>query len=61
VGVEEEFPIYLGCKISKAKLVVGLSGKMHTVSCKICSIVEHKEKLLVPKLDQLIKHNGRKK
>jgi hypothetical protein len=34
---------------------------MHMVSCKISSIVELKEKLLVPKLDELIKHNGRKK
>jgi hypothetical protein len=34
---------------------------MHMVSCKICSIVEHKERLLVPKLDELTKHNGRKK
>ncbi len=34
---------------------------MHMVSCKICFTVEHKDKLLFPKLGELIKHNERKK
>jgi len=33
-----------------------MDGKMKMVGCKVCSIVERKEKLLVPKLDYLVKH-----
>jgi hypothetical protein len=34
---------------------------MHHVWCKISTNVERKEKLLIPKLDGLDKHNGRTK
>ncbi len=36
-------------------------GKVHQVRCKVCSIIEGKEKLLAPKLDNLWKHANRKK
>jgi hypothetical protein len=35
--------------------------KMKMVRCKICFNIEGREKLLVPKLDSLIKHFGLKK
>jgi len=39
-------------------LVFGKDGKMRMVRCKVCSTVEGREKLLVPKLDFLVKHFG---
>ncbi len=48
-------------KFQWAKLVVGVHGKLHYMWCKICTNVEHREKLLVPKLGVLYKHNGRRK
>jgi len=41
-----------------SKLVCGKDGKMHKVKCWVCSKVEGRDKLLVPKLDYLIKHSG---
>jgi len=43
------------------ELVMGANGKLHHVWCKICTDIEHKEKLLVLKLDNLHKHSIRKK
>ncbi len=40
---------------------MGEDGRMHHVYCRICIGVEQREKLLVPKLDRLYKHNGRRK
>lgn len=48
-------------KFQWAKLVVRVHGKLHYVRCKICTNVENKEKMLVPKLGVLYKHNGRRK
>ena len=36
-------------------------GKIRQVRCKICSDVEGRDKLLVPKVDSLYKHCGRRK
>jgi hypothetical protein len=36
-------------------------GKVHQVRWKVCTKIEGKEKLLAPKLDNLWKHNGRRK
>ncbi len=43
------------------KLVMGEVGQMHHVRSKICTKVGCKDKLLVPKLDGLHKHVGKKK
>jgi len=43
------------------KLVIGEDGQMHHVRCKICTKVGCKDKPLVPKLDGLHKHVGRRK
>lgn len=48
-------------KLPWAEAVVGESGLITQVRCKICSDVEGREKLLVPKLDSLYKHAGRRK
>ncbi len=58
MGVESNLPRYMGGKISE--LVVGLDGKVKMVQCKVCSTIEQREKILVPKLDGLIKHSGRR-
>lgn len=44
-----------------AESVVNADGKIRQVHCKICTEVEGKEKLLVPKLEFLWKHCGRRK
>jgi hypothetical protein len=41
--------------------VVDAHGKVHQVRCKVCTKIKGKEKLLAPKLDNLWKHNGRRK
>jgi hypothetical protein len=41
------------------KLIVGPNGKIRMVQCKVYSIVEHEEKLLVFKLDGLKEHNDK--
>lgn len=38
-------------KFPWGELIVGLDGKRQKVSCTICSIVEQREKLHIPKLD----------
>jgi hypothetical protein len=40
---------------------MGVDGCVHRVKCKICSKVEHKDKLLAPKWDSLQKHADYKK
>jgi hypothetical protein len=41
--------------------ICGEDGKMCMVKCRICSKVKGKDKLLVPKLNSLIKHSGMQK
>lgn len=36
-------------------------GEVHLVRCKKCTFVEGKQKLLTPKLDNLLKNKGHKK
>jgi hypothetical protein len=48
-------------KLQWAKAVMGADGRIIQVRCKICSDIEGREKLLVPKIDSLYKHAGRKK
>jgi hypothetical protein len=33
--------------------MVDEQGKVHKIKCKICTKINHKEKLLAPKLDNL--------
>jgi hypothetical protein len=40
---------------------MGVDGCVHLVKCKVCSKVEHKNKLLAPKWDPLQKHIGWRK
>jgi hypothetical protein len=40
---------------------MGVDGGIIQVRCKICTDVEGYEKLLVPKIDSLMKHAGRRK
>jgi hypothetical protein len=47
-------------KFPWAEPVVGLDGKVKMVQCKVCSTIEQMEKLFVPKLDGLRKHNSRR-
>ncbi len=48
-------------KFPWAKLMVNPNGKVQQVRCKICSIVEDREKLLNLKFDGLQKHLGKRK
>ncbi len=45
-------------KLLWAKIVIGEDGRLSMVRCKVCNVVEHHEKLLVPKFDGLQKHVG---
>jgi hypothetical protein len=40
---------------------MGVDGRVHLVKCKVCSKVEHKDKLLAPKWDSFQKHANWKK
>jgi hypothetical protein len=40
-------------KLLWAKIVIGEDGRLSMVRCKVCNVVEHHEKLLVPKFDGL--------
>jgi hypothetical protein len=43
-------------KLPSAKFVMGVDGKVTHVKCKVCNVMERRNKLLVPKLDSLWKH-----
>jgi hypothetical protein len=48
-------------KLFWAKCVLGFNGKVAQVQCKVCTWIEGKDKLFVPKLDCLWKHVGHRK
>ncbi len=48
-------------RFSWSKVVCGKDGKMMMFKCKICTNIEGREKLLVPKLNSVTKHFGLKK
>jgi hypothetical protein len=48
-------------KLPWAEAVMGFNGKLSMVKCKVCSFVEKKDKLFIPKFDGLHKHVGRQK
>ncbi len=48
-------------RFSWFELVCGEDGKMHMVKCRVCFKVQRRDKLLVPKLDSLIKHSRMRK
>jgi len=43
------------------KNVVGFDGKVYQMECKMCSLIEGHDKLLMPKLDSSWKHDGQTK
>jgi hypothetical protein len=45
-----------GTKLPWAESIMGVDGKITQVKCKMCIIIEGRNKLLVPKLDLLWKH-----
>jgi hypothetical protein len=45
-------------KLLKVEVVIGEDGRLSMIRCKVCSVMEHCEKLFVPKLDGLQKHVG---
>jgi len=51
----------MGCQIPMGSTCYREDDNLHHVRCKICIDVEHRENLLVPKLDGLHKHNGKRK
>jgi hypothetical protein len=46
-------------KLPWVESVVGDDGKVHQVRCLVCTKIEGRNKLFVPKLDTLWKHGGR--
>jgi hypothetical protein len=48
-------------RFSWSKVICGKDGKMMMVKCKICTNIKGREKLLVPKLNSLIKHSSLRK
>jgi hypothetical protein len=48
-------------KLPWAEVVMGADGRISQVRCKVCIFVEHRDKLLVAKIDSLWKHIGRRK
>jgi hypothetical protein len=48
----------LGYHAYHSKSMIHEKGAMHQVICKICTSIEGIEKLLAPKLDNLLKHVG---
>jgi hypothetical protein len=44
-----------------AEGVLSEDGKLHMVRCRTCTTVDGQEKLLAPKLDTLLKHEGRRR
>lgn len=48
-------------KLSWTEVVVGCDGKLMMVQCKVCSEIEGREKLLVPKFDSLQKRVEKQK
>jgi hypothetical protein len=45
-------------KLPWAVSILSSNGKVVQVECKVCSLIEGKDKLLVPKLDSFWKHVG---
>jgi hypothetical protein len=48
-------------KLLWAEAIMGVDGRISQVRCKVYSFVEHRQKLLVPKIDLLWKHARRRK
>jgi len=55
------FYVQWAAKFCWSKPICGMGGKMKMVRCQVCFIVERKEKLLMPKLDYLVKHSRMKR
>jgi hypothetical protein len=51
----------LGNQVTLGELHVGSNGLVHSVKCKICLEVEHKDKILATKWNPLQKHTNQRK
>jgi hypothetical protein len=59
--LNRHFQDHWAAKMPWAEAIIGASGQVTQVHCKICSEVEQREKLLVPKIDSFYKHTGRRR
>jgi len=59
--VARRFQLEWAARLPWAESVLSSDGRLHHVKCRSCSAVEGKAKLLAPKLDTLLKHEGRRK
>jgi hypothetical protein len=56
-----KFQLEWAVRLPWSESVLSSDGRLHMVKCRSCSFVEGKEKLLAPKLDTLLKHEGQRK
>jgi hypothetical protein len=56
-----KFQLEWSAKLPWAEGVLLTDGRLYMVSCRACTIVEGREKLLSPKWDMLYKHEGRRR
>jgi hypothetical protein len=55
------FQLEWQARLPWAEGVLSEDGKLHMVRCRTCTTVDGQEKLLAPKLDTLLKHEGRRR
>jgi hypothetical protein len=55
------FQLEWQARLPWAEGVLSDDGKLHMVRCRTCTSVDGREKLLAPKLDTLLKHEGRRR
>jgi hypothetical protein len=53
MGTKLCVPRDLGYKITMGRTMIGCDGKLNMVHCKVCSEIDKREKLLVPKFNIL--------
>jgi hypothetical protein len=56
-----KFQLEWQAKLPWAKGILTEDGRLHMVKCRPCSAVEGVPKLLAPKFDTLLKHEGRRR
>jgi hypothetical protein len=54
--LNHHFQYLWAAKLPWEKFVTSVDGKLMKVKCKVCSVMERQDELLVPKLDSLWKH-----
>jgi hypothetical protein len=51
MGIESNFSKGVGYKTSLGEVILGCDRKFNMACCKICSEIDGREKLLIPKFD----------